>query len=249
MVNRMRVLDEAWDHIGCHYVWSAGGANPGQADGMPGRPARIEMLPNVLDEGSPQLAVFAAKATHPNGKMYVCAGRYNAEGVRDSAGSRDLGPYLAGLRKLGASGLETYPRFSNTPRRIPEIKGVVWGEDCRGVRHFDCIGFINYCLSRALQRSIKYSTSQIVAYGIDQETEAKTYKNARPVSKLAPATADLVTRGGTEEAPGPIGFYDGEGGFVVHACDMANGVIFEEYDSSKREGCYRFGGGFFRLGH
>lgn len=125
MIHRMQVVDEAWEHINEHYVWSGGGARPGQADGMPGHQGGIEMLPNVLEKGSPQLAFHAAYARHPGGKTYVCAGRCEAIGVIDGGGSRDLDTYLAEKRALSPSEVQSYQRFSNTPRYVPELKKVV----------------------------------------------------------------------------------------------------------------------------
>ena len=36
------------------------------------------------------------------------------------------------------------------PARGGDIGGkLVWGQSCKDIRHFDCIGFISFCLSQA----------------------------------------------------------------------------------------------------
>ena len=34
---------------------------------------------------------------------------------------------------------------------------IVWGESCLGKRHFDCIGFVNYCIGKVWWRTEKFA--------------------------------------------------------------------------------------------
>ena len=49
-------------------------------------------------------------------------------------------------------------------------KRLVWGEDCRYVRHFDCIGFVNFVLSLTTSQKWSFSISQYAAGNITGAT-------------------------------------------------------------------------------
>ena len=46
---------------------------------------------------------------------------------------------------------------------------IVWGEDCRGVRHFDCVGFVNFVLNVTTGQQWTFNISQYGA-GITSAT-------------------------------------------------------------------------------
>ena len=159
-----RVIDVARGLIGSHYINGAYGATPGGFDGAPVRPGGIQLIadeahldPKFNERGkSANLAVNAATMSI---KTYcVCAGSYfNSRGGRATdADSPDLVAYLDSLKGTPPS---NWPNFNGrfTPRRAfgPGQNGgdgagkLVWGESCKGVRHFDCIGFVFYCIWKA----------------------------------------------------------------------------------------------------
>lgn len=61
-----------------------------------------------------------------------------------------------------------WPSFDNTglyPRRFKKDDTVYLGEDCRGVMHFDCISFINFCLITTLGKGWVQSIKKVEAGG------------------------------------------------------------------------------------
>ena len=157
-----KVIAIARQLIGSHYINGAYGATPGKEDGCPCRPGGITLIadPNRLDpakrpDPTKNLAVFAAQMTI---KTYcVCAGNYSSfPGGRETAPNQaDLLGYLASLKGKPP---EAWPNFYThfTPRRAfgpgpgGDLGGkLVWGQSCKGIRHFDCVGFISYCYWKA----------------------------------------------------------------------------------------------------
>jgi hypothetical protein len=164
-----RVIDEARKQVGAHYINGAYGARPGKEGGCPCRPGMVDLVlshkrldPNLNIDREKNVAVYAAQVKFKDDKgnirFCVCAGNYNAGGGGRLAMPRDkdLTDYLDKLRATPDT--ERWPYFFGqySPRRAygpgpsGDIGGVlVWGEACDNVRHFDCIGFISYCLWKA----------------------------------------------------------------------------------------------------
>ncbi len=168
-----KVIAVARGLIGSHYINGAYGATPGQDDGCPCRPGGIKLVadPSRLDpakaaSANKNLAVFAAELTI---KQYcVCAGNYATfpGGREASPTDGDLVAYLASLKgKPPATWPNYYTDF--TPRRAfgPGQGGgdqggkLVWGQSCKGIRHFDCVGFISYCYWKATGRVVQLDIS------------------------------------------------------------------------------------------
>lgn len=153
-----KLMEIARSYDKCHYINGSYGSIPGVAgSGSPNRPDGLALvnshnrLDTALDIKHKQqnLAVSAAEMTV---KSYcVCAGSWrNIPGGRwTDPNAWDLENYLKTLRGVSDTGL-WQPYFGiYTPRRAfgPGQKGeVYWGQSCAGIRHFDCITFINYCL-------------------------------------------------------------------------------------------------------
>jgi cell wall-associated NlpC family hydrolase len=95
---------------------------------------------------------------------------------------------------------------------------IVWGEDCRTVRHFDCIGFVNYCFSLALNRSVQDSID-----GYNRHTRDVT-------DQATVLAADVLTRGTHH-----IGLAMGDGR-VVHASQSSRGVVIDPIGQWDRRG-------------
>lgn len=254
-----QLIEVADSFLGCHYVNGAYGAIP-MADkdqnggGLTNRPGGVVLIadatrldPAILGKEK-ALAVKAATMTV---KQYcVCAGRYlkAAGGSTVEAGDRELKDYLGSLAGNPAS----WPNFKGklTPRRSygPGESGtLVWGEDCTGIRHFDCITYVNYCLSQV---------QPLTVFSIDQwsgapearavtEEEKKEKKRlqqwtapvtGRPVFRLPnpnvqPQVGDLVV--GLRENPQHIGIVAGSG-TIYQAASTAAGVHADSsYDHNK----------------
>lgn len=156
-----KVIAVARGLIGSHYINGAYGATPGKEDGCPCRPGGIKLVvdPNRLNpakvpDATKNLAVFAAEMTIK--KYCVCAGNYTSFPGRESSPTADdLVGYLASLKDKPPATWQNFP-VNLTPRRAfgpgpgGDLGGkLVWGQSCKGIRHFDCVGFISYCYWKA----------------------------------------------------------------------------------------------------
>jgi hypothetical protein len=134
-----------------HVLLGAAGARPGQRDGTRLHPAGVTLVPPRTDPANP--AVFAARCGE-----HVCAGRFDQAdgGIAGGRAARrtdiDLLVYLAELASLPEDDWQPFFEFFS-PRRLDDgsaASRIVWGEDCRGRRHFDAEGLVNWCLEQAV---------------------------------------------------------------------------------------------------
>jgi hypothetical protein len=156
--------------IGDHYINGGYGGTPGNDDGVPTNGKRdLRLIADdahlvvKLRETTANLAVNAA--TLSIGKYCVCAGNYNRlVGFVGNPLPQETDPelvaYLDSLKgkpsPLWPNGWPNY-KEAFSPRRAygpgpngGDIGGkLVWGETCKGKRHFDCVGFISYCYWKA----------------------------------------------------------------------------------------------------
>lgn len=196
---RQKVIDVARSLVGGHYLWGSAGATPGGQDGSPHRTGRVSMAYPSLH---PSSACLNAAECQVKGD-YVCAGRYlKAPGGKlVPPTDPELKVYLDTFQAEGwkvymlgyADDHRSY--FLNlTPRKIiganvaAEYKaGIVWGEDCRWKRHFDCIGFINYVFNQTTHPSAPYPY---------WSAEIEQWFNATQEVKLgdAPVPGDILFR-------------------------------------------------------
>jgi len=156
--------------IGDHYINGGYGGTPGNRDGVPTNGTRdlrliadTAHLDPALRQPAANLAVNAA--TLSIGKYCVCAGNYaRLSGFPGSPEIQETDPelvnYLNSLKgqqpPIWPNGWPNY-KDAFSPRRAygPGPKGgdiggkLVWGESCKGKRHFDCVGFISYCYWKA----------------------------------------------------------------------------------------------------
>jgi hypothetical protein len=176
-------------------------------------------------------AVFAAQCNVDG--LHVCGGRWDAvqggiEGGRPAnPADHDLVAYLAGLANAAPSDWQPY--YKHFTPRVTEGRTVprqlVWGEDCRGRQHFDCVGFINYCVEVALGRS------RDVQYSIEQWASGISGTTAVAMT-APPQPADILIKAGNKH----IGFMVGDGidtgalGRIVHAEQTSTGVLTRAFD-------------------
>jgi cell wall-associated NlpC family hydrolase len=211
---RNALIQLALSQVGSHYLWGAAGATPGFANGMPGRPASVERVPTQLDPAS---LILRAASCNVSG-YHVCAGRFaNSEvgGSVAKAYDKDLQDYILKLESQRPENWQPkegkwWPRLMQGRTVTTQI---VWAEDCFGKRHFDCVGFINWCLSA-------------IVGGAGVQLSIEQYQEARHMHKVdrgKEQKGDIVMRG-TDH----IGFVVGDGR-VVHASYSAVGVIVELY--------------------
>jgi hypothetical protein len=139
-----------------HYLWGTAGNVTGLPNGNPGggKISAAQMRDFGLDPGTTDrdkvMAVCTAVQSHFDG-YNTCAGRSELyKGERP-----DLTAFLDSCRKevdAGNNDQATWQGAGSQNRLFPrkyyfrsKPQGEVWGESCAKVRHFDCVGLVNYC--------------------------------------------------------------------------------------------------------
>lgn len=236
---------------GAHYLWSTAGNTPGNKDGAWYRPLKANLHDNVPDLAGLTLSaatistkygvhapmLFAAYASTSDFGLLVCTGRAAAITTPLALGNMD-----ANLRKAfdlkwkdltddqldelkrnsSRVGDYRWPRANSSLRNNSLHHSTVWGESCVDVRHFDCIGFVNWCLSEVLNQHIQYGIGNFVARSVG---------TVIPVSKAAPG--DIVTIGADH-----IGIVS-ENKTVIEAKDAVNGVVEGPFSAAAWTQCFR----------
>jgi len=219
-------------HIGEHYINGAYGAVPmakakDDGGGCPCRPGGVTLIksPDRLNpqrQKDPHNDLAVCAATYHAKQYSVCAGSWRTVtgGRWTDPGAWDLTNYLATLKSKPVN--EWTPYFEKfTPRRAfgPGQKGeVYWGESCEGIRHFDCIGFISFCLWEATG---KVHHNEIV--GWRTPNPAKGWKVFDLKDKRAPKPAQLMDGDIIIKADHHIAFV-AKDGVAVQAEDTDRGV-------------------------
>jgi cell wall-associated NlpC family hydrolase len=204
--------------IGSHYLWGSAGATPNAHDGAWYRTGSVGMeRPLSFDPAHP--SIFAATCDVDD--HFVCAGAYKKMfgGGYGYATDKELTDYLDKISKLPSGDWPPYaggltPRVVQGKNVDPDKNRIVWGEDCRNVRHFDCIGFVNFVLSLTTKERWSFSIPQYAAGNI---TPATAVAITDP-----PADGDIIVIN-----PSHIGFLCADGK-VLQAQDHANGVHADE---------------------
>lgn len=219
--NRQLLVEEAAKHLGSHYLWGTAGARPNEPDG-PARAFKTPKLePCCLDYKDPSVGV--AYMTNPLFK--VCRGRWKKlpGGRTASYMDFDLRQYLDAQRGCAVP----QPFLSRfTPRAAvdlardgravrPNYPGLLWGEDCRGVRHFDCIGYICYCIGQVLK---------VPEYLLDlSQMRAKANLISGQPASFRPEPGDILFRGTVHIA------IMGDGNKILQAEGEDTGVHDQEF--------------------
>lgn len=215
---RQHIVNQALKLVGAHYLWGAAGNHPGSADGAFYRKSAAILARNSLDPDTP--CVFAAQCT-PGTYTFVCAGRVDkVPGGRPAYPTDwDLIEYLDKLRGLSKEFWDPFysnftPRVCQTDDAKDKYHGkLVWGEDCRYHRHFDCIHFINYVLSLTIRENWQLNIDGWIKAG-------------KPIPLNDPVVpGDIVAKDSHH-----IGFLAGDphDGYIVQAQDHATGVHRDE---------------------
>ena len=103
------------------------------------------------------------------------------------------------------------------------------GEDCVGRRHFDCIGFVNYCVAKVLARPL---------FGIAHYRSASTV-GARIVEDQSFMNGDILVKGRVDEDDeddevnhiGIVAIHKKYGAIVINAAGMRVGLISQKLDA------------------
>jgi hypothetical protein len=205
---RKKVLEIAMSYDGkAHYLWGAAGAMPDQQNGMPGRPGAVlsfhpakHKLPNKND-------IMHDVAVCQVSGFNTCAGRplrLTPNGVYITNPLQQLTDEQWAQENDERSWRTVYKSYG-TGR-----KGTILGERCEGVRHFDCVGFVNFCLSTALGESVHHAVS-----GEGKHLWAG-YANVCPIVRADDdQPGDILIYNGTEQE---VDVPDGKGGTYKKKC-------------------------------
>lgn len=204
--------------IGAHYLRRGHGhipsvSNSSTADIYPGVTQNYVYYRDNQPNSSPPI-MFAARSMMHHVE-YVCGGRnhYWADPTLPPGGTRRerLNAYLSDPHRLN------HPHGHLWPRPFENIgdPGTVWGECCLGKRHFDCVGFVNWCFWKVLGRSRVLGNHRI---NVEQwQNSGLTNRTPVPRNELQPA--DILIRGTHH-----IGIYAGNG-TVIEAKGRDFGVV------------------------
>jgi len=156
---RKSIVDLARTFVAeAHYLWGTAGNIPDQANGNAGggKAAAAKLRAYSLDvrETKQDKVLGVCMAVQPRFDGYnTCAGRSSRFGA-----ALDLEAYITARDAEIAAGRTDQTTWPGAPPRNLHPRkyhfrgtlksGVVWGESCVGVRHFDCVGLVNYCYAR-----------------------------------------------------------------------------------------------------
>lgn len=249
---KLYIIARALLNLGSHYLNGSDGGYPGMKDGYKGRDIKL-VERGDYDEVAIHTATWSKKS---------CTGRCT------KAGGDDLGPKNKAVKDYCEEneGLapELWQPFQGNlyPRRYQgkETSTIYIGEDCRDVRHFDCISFVNWVLTTALQKSFSYSIVQYEGKksGAGVIAPVKTFK--APFTDLQ--NADILTKIKWKYDPNKdgveddkdwavesqhIGFYMA-GGKVIEASGAKVGVIISDYKQSDWTGMSRIKDSYLKFG-
>lgn len=225
MDSRKAITTFARTFIGSHYLWGSAGAFPGQLNGARYRHGSVPW--NAASLHLADLSICAAKCDVQG--HYVCAGRFQkAGGHAVSDTDVALNNFLsffgsAALAEWESMLLRLTPRVVRGAG-VPSAGKIVWGENCTGIRHFDCISFINYVL-----------TETTISPDKDKGWTAAIEHWSRMWTTDVPLTApnvagDILIRYNDDEKGrhfSHIAFLD-DNGFVVQAQMASTGVHADE---------------------
>jgi hypothetical protein len=220
-----------------HYLWGTAGNQPGLGDGNHGggKQFAAKMRDPGLDakETARDKVLAVRIAVQPTFDGYnTCAGRNE-----NFTEKPDLNAFLRACQDSIAKGTTDQTKWEGAgagknlfPRKyyfrgtLKNPTDVVWGEACDGVRHFDCVGLVNYCYARHwYQPNFGCSIPQ---FRLENQGTTKID------DKKDLADADILIKPGD----GHIGMlYDtGAGWNVVQANWTTKGLTdTERYDSAK----------------
>lgn len=217
---------------GSHYLLGADGGCPQEngapADGLKGR--NIKLL-NV--KASDSVAIETAKYSDR-----LCHGRLSKVGgyTMDIQKKENLHYYLDQYCPE-----ETWS-YGLTPRSL-NWTTVMIGESCKGKRHFDCIFFVNWVLTKALMRPNR------ITYNIEQWSNPKIapvklldYDSFKSTDAM---DGDIFIN--LNSSPQHIGFLTA-GGAKLHASGANRGVIKGDYDKESFTHLVRLKDSFLKFG-
>lgn len=152
---RVQLVTTAQSQIGAHYLMGATGGIPDICAPLVWYfQSRVEMYPNTFTRQRPVL--YAARTRLS--RDFFCAGRSDIYTQSLSAPKPRVHPVPNNAEELNRAG---NPNNFLWPRTSESMGGpIVFGESCLNKRHFDCVHFVNWCVSCVLGRPVQKSIDQ-----------------------------------------------------------------------------------------
>ncbi len=236
---RKSIVDLARSFVGdAHYLWGTAGNEPGKGNGNAGgggKQMAARMRDYSLDpnETAQQKVLAVATAVCVIGGYSTCAGRStlcekNYGPFPDDSG---LNSFLKNCQDAIASGKTDQtmwdgagPKKNLFPRKyywqgaLQNSGTAVWGESCNGVRHFDCVGLVNYCYGKHWYRT---------NFGLDISAFRNSNQGTREVGDNKDLMdADILLKSGNHHIA--MLYNSGNDWFVVQAYGTAVGLTDDE---------------------
>ena len=232
LVQRQAVINEARSHVGkAHYLWGTAGNTPGLGDGAKYKPKVALMQADSFKPGDP--SVLTAFTTIDG--LNTCAG--SSDNFSQPSVLETSAYLLAGLALPVASLTPRTFKFNGLTKPIGRSgNGIVWGEVCTGKKHFDCIGFVNYCYDRNVVAgrypfgtSIKELMTNSANYSLMEVSDPKDVLNG-----------DIIGQYTTDGGWHHIGmvYLEGNAIKVVQAADSPIGITDTEVYNPSSPGAW-----------
>ena len=216
--------------MGGHYLKGARGGIPGEG------PAVEREVKLNEDPAWDTLRVHAA-----SNSLQTCFGRWSTvDGFLFQVGSKELARLKTYVAENKGKSMDSWPVFPSPPHAGAQLfprrldgpgSSIAAGEDCRGKRHFDCIGFIYWLLSE-VSPTVKWQNHSIPNF--EQGFEQVEKMGRLQASELK--HGDIVTR--TNSTPKHIGVVS-IGNSVVHASMESIGTVIQSYNREHWTGVSR----------
>ncbi len=216
---RQAIVNEALSWVGnSHYLWGTAGHTPNNADGAKYKPFVVAKL--KADSLNQQKPFIKTAYTVVGNQTFTCAG---CSRIYSQPAIEETKSYLNGGESPRPEWLS--PRvyvFGDKPQSIGRANnGIVWGETCDDIKHFDCIGFVNYCISLFTPKHPKFGTS-IIEY----MTRPANYGCIEVSDKRDILNADIIGQQGKKGDWHHIGmvYLDGSVAKVIQAEESPAGI-------------------------
>jgi hypothetical protein len=252
---RKSIVDLARTFVpAAHYLWGTAGNEPGKGNGNAGGGGK-QMAARMRDYGldrqetAQQKVLAVCTAACVIGGYSTCAGRSS---LYDQLEVNALTAFITSCQDAIAKGNTDQSAWSGAgpnknlfPRKyywqgaLQNMGTVTWGESCAGVRHFDCVGLVNYCYARHW-----YQTN----FGLD----IAAYRNANQgTTEIDDSNdlmdADILVKSGNHH----IGMLYSKGNdwFVVQAYGTTKGLTDDERFNSSLWDRYRMNAAYLVGAH